>query len=425
MPADTVRKRLSRPRAVAIGALLLLVIALFSLRSIAGFYTDYLWYQEVGLEAVWRDLLLAKALPAVLFTTGFFLFLLVNLSIVDRLSSRHPPLGALDEFVQRYRDAVGRHARKLRLGVAAFLALLGGGGLSARWEQLLLFRNAVPFGTSDEQFGRDIGFYVFRLPFLKFVFQWAFTATVITLLLTVVAHYLSGGIRLQGPFQRVAPHVKAHLSVILGAIALLKAFGYSLQQYELTFSTRSSVIGATYTDVKAQLPALRLLVLISVAAALLFLVNIRLRGWVLPVVAVIMWAVISVVVGGIYPAAVQRFQVTPNELARERPYIERHLRATRRAMGIDRVATRPYRYSEELSTEDVRANMDTLERARLWDPKVLGNTYSELQSIRPQYRFGDVDIDRYQVGGSLTQVALAPRELNLERIPSGTWQSRH
>src|SRR5258705_4086630 len=176
---------------------------------------------------------------------------------------------------------------------------------------------------------------------------WRFAALLATLIITAVFHYLNGGIRLQTPFQRVPPQVKVHISVILALMALTKTVQYYLSRFALTLSHRGTVDGATYTDVKAQLPALNLLMLISVAAAILFIANIFRKGWVFPIIAVGLWGFISIVVGTIYPAVIQRFVVQPNEFAREETYIGRNIRATRDAFGLDKVATKQFDYNTD------------------------------------------------------------------------------
>jgi uncharacterized membrane protein (UPF0182 family) len=426
MPTIERRRRPSNRRILLIAVAAVLGVLLVSLRGIAGFYTDYLWFKELGYTEVWRGLLLAKALPSAVFTVAFFLLILGNMIIADRLQPRFRPAGPEEELVERYRQFIGPYAGRVRLGVAAFLALVAASGLTSQWNSWILFRNRVPFGgQGDPQFGADIGFFVFTLPFLRFIFEWTFAALVIVLLVTAVTHYLNGGIRVQGPLQRVTPQVKAHLSVLLGAMALLKAFGYWLQRFELNFSTRGTVQGASYTDVKAQLPALNMLIVISVAAALLFFVNRWLKGWVLPIIAVGLWSFVSVVIGSIYPTVVQKVSVEPNELQKESRYIERNITATRKAFGLDNVAVKDFGYKEDLSAAAIRANEGTIDDIRLWDPHVLVDTYNQLQQVRPQYTFGDVDIDRYMIDGELRQVVLSAREINLARLPSQTWQNQH
>ena len=280
--------------------LVLVAVAIFtvviSLRGIAGFYTDYLWFDEVGFTSVWRGILGAKIGLAVVFTLVFFAILWANLAIADLLAPTFRPMGPEEQFVERYHEIVGSRAGVVRVAVAAVFALIAGPGVAGQWQSWLLFRNQVPFLSRDPEFHRDIGFYVFELPFAKFVVDWLFASLIIVLIVTAIAHYLNGGIRFQTPLQKVTPQVKAHLSVLLAVLALLKAAGYFLQRFELVFSTRGTVDGgAGYTDVNAQLPALNLLVLISLFACALFLVNILRRGWVLPVIAVGVWALISVV----------------------------------------------------------------------------------------------------------------------------------
>jgi hypothetical protein len=404
-----------------------LFLILTSLRGIAGFWTDYLWYQELGLTSVWRAVLGAKVALAAVFTVLFFVVLWVNLTIAERLAPRFRPFGPEEEWVQRYREVVGPHAGKVRLGVAALFALIAGLGMSSLWNAWLLYNNRVTFDQTDAQFGRDISFYVFDLPFLSAVVDWAFVAIVIILVLTVAWHYLSGGIRLQSPPPRVTPQVKAHISLLLGVLALVRAVDYYFSRFELTFSTRGAVPGATYTDVNAQLPAINLLIVISIAAFALFVVNIWLRGWTMPAIAVALWALVATAVGTIYPAFVQNFQVEPDEARKERPYIERNLEATRSAYDLTDVEVSDFAHSQDLDVGDLVNNAETIRNIRLWDPAILQDTYQRLQEIRAFFQFNDVDIDRYVVNGELTQIVLSARELDPTGLPSQrqSWVNRH
>jgi uncharacterized membrane protein (UPF0182 family) len=307
-----------------------------------------------------------------------------------------------------------------------FFALVMGGGVSAEWRSWLLFRNSVDFGVKDPQFDRDVGFYVFRLPFLQFAVGWTFAALLVVLIVTAVFHYLNGGIRLQSPWQRVTPQVKVHLSVILALMALTKTVQYYLARFDLVFSRRGFVDGASYTDVHAQLPALNLLMIISIAAAALFIANIFRKGWVFPIIAVGLWAFISLVVGTIYPAVIQRFVVQPNEFSREEPYIERNITMTRRAFGLDAQQVEPFEYATDLDQADIAAHQQTLANMRLWDPLPTREVFRAQQERFPYYRFIDVDADRYQVGAdndAPTMIAL--RELDSGSIPDRTWTNRH
>ncbi|HEX2041317.1 MAG TPA: UPF0182 family protein, partial [Acidimicrobiales bacterium] len=427
-PTDLPRRRKppNRVGVVLIGAAaaILLVVAV-SLRGIAGFYTDYLWFDELDLTSVWSGVLGAKIALAVVFTAVFFVLLWVNLAIADLIAPRFRPMGPEEQIVERYHAVVGPRAGLVRIGVALLFALIAGPGASGQWNSWILFRNSVRFGVDDPQFGRDAGFFVFQLPFAKFLVDWLFAAFVIVLIVTAVAHYLNGGIRFQTPMQKVTPQVKVHLSVLLAILALLKAVGYYLQRFELVYSSRGVVQGAGYTDVKAQLPALQLLIVISLFACVLFLVNILRRGWVLPVAAVGLWALVSVAAGTAYPAFVQKFRVEPNESVRERPYIDRNIRSTRAAYNLDQTRVNSLAYNENLQATGLQENAETIRNVRLWDPDVLQRTYERLQEIRNFYQFNDVDIDRYMLNGRTTQILIAARELNTNGIPSPSWVNQH
>ena len=221
--------------------------------------------------------------------------------------------------------------------------------------------------------------------------------------------------------------MKAHLSVLLGLLALVKAVGYWLQRFELTASTRGFVDGAGYTDVNAQLPAINLLLLIMVASFLLFIVNIWRRGWTLPILGVGLWALIAVVAGAIYPQFVQRVQVEPNEPEKEQPYIARNIEATTAAMGLGDVEVTPFELETDPEAVDLAGNADTIRNIRIWDPSdhILGQTFPQLQGIRDYYAVNNVDVDRYELNGERTQVVLSVRDLNTADIPRKTWAAEH
>src|SRR3954453_15992460 len=350
--STTGQRRSGRGRILLIVAAVGLFLLITTLRSIASFYTDYLWFQSIGQTGVWRGVLGTKLILAFVFIGIFFALMWVNLMIADRIAPKFRPSGPEEELIERSHEFVGGRTGLVRFGVSVLFALIAGAPASGQWQEWLLFRNYVPFNIQDPQFHKDVGFYVFQLPFLTFLVGWFFAAFVIVFIVTAVAHYLNGGIRVQTPFQRVTPQVKAHLSVLLALLALVKACGYYLQQYSLSTSTRGTVDGPTYTDVHAQLPAIRLLLIISLFSAALFIYNIFRRGWVLPVLAVGLWAFVAVIAGSIVPAFIQKFRVEPSESSRERPYIERNIEATRAAFNINNVQTAPFQNTNSLSTSD-------------------------------------------------------------------------
>lgn len=408
-----------------IAILVVLVVLFLSARGLAGFYTDFLWFDSVGFGSTWRGLLWARFAPAAVFTILFFVLMLVSLTVADRLAPRTRTMGPEDELLARYQQSIGPYSGRIRIAVAAFFALVAGGSVTGQWQQWILFTHAKSFGVDDPQFHKDVGFYVFRLPFLTFLFDWLFAALIIILIVTAVAHYLNGGIRLQSPFQRVTPQVKAHLSVILALMALVKTAQYYYARFQLNFSTRGVVEGASKTDVAAQLPALNLLMVISIVAAALFVWNIWRRGWVLPIIAVGLWAFVSLVIGTIVPVVYQQFFVNPNELQKERPYIERNIHATREAFGLDRVAVESFDYKQNLTAQSIIDNQTTIDNARLWDPLVILRSYQLFQGLQTFYKFADADVDRYVLDGKLRQTLISARELNPADLPSQTWVNRH
>jgi uncharacterized membrane protein (UPF0182 family) len=426
VPTVEGRRRPLGLRGWLIGGAILIVFLLLSLRGFARFYTDYLWFKDVGFDNAWRSLLSAKIVPALIFGAVFFVVMLANLIIADRMAPRYRGNGPEDEIIERYRSYVAPYAGRVRFAVSLFFAIVMASGVSAQWQSWILFSNSTSFGIKDPQFNKDISFYVFRLPFLQFAAAWTFAALLVILIVAAVFHYLNGGIRLQSPFQRVTPQVKAHLSVLLALMALTKTAQYYLDQFALTMSNRGAVQGATYTDVNAQLPALKLLMVISIAAAVLFIINIWRRGWMFPLIAVGLWGFISIVVGTVVPVTVQRFTVQPNELAREQPYIERNITATRAAFGLDKIQSKAYPVGDKLTLDAKKQNQETLDNVRLYDPDPAKTAFQVKEARFPFYEINDVDVDRYTIGAEERKPALVSvRELNQGNLPNNSWTNRH
>ena len=416
-----------RGRVIAVVAVVV-VIFFVSLKGIAGFYTDYLWFEALDRASVWRRILGAKIALTLIFGGMFFVLMWLNLFLADRVAPTFRPAGPEEELLARYHDVVADRKGLVRTGVSALFALVASAGVSSHWEEWLLFTNRQDFGITDPQFDTDIGFYVFQLPFLSFVVGWAFAAFVIIFILTVVSHYLNGSIRVTAVAgSRATPNVKVHLSAILAVLAVIKAADYWLGRYELTVSDRGVVDGALYTDTKAQLPATYLLIAISLSAVVLLVINLRLRGWTMPVLAVGLWAFTAIVVGGLYPAFVQRFQVEPNETALEAEFTVRNIDATRFAFALDGIEQQKFDYTEELTADQLRANAATLANARLLDPIAVDDTFEREQTERDFYRFvgreGALDTDRYLIDDELRQVVVGARELQLEGDLS--WEREH
>lgn len=406
-------------------AALIILVLLFATR-VATFYTDVLWFDSVGFGAVFWTLLSTQVGIAV--AAGLLMAVLLggNLLLARRLAPPYRIPSAQEEGIERYRQVIEPFARPLVLLVALGIGILSGVSVAPEWETVLLWLNGGEFGRTDPQFGLDLGYFVFDLPFWTFVNSWLFSALLITIVLTGVAHYLFGGIRPQSPGQKLTPQVNVHLSLLLAALVAVRAWGFWLDRYMLSYSERGVGTGLSYTDVNAQLVALQLLAVIAAVTVVLFLLNIRFQGWLLPSAGLAILAVAYVLLSGVYPAVIQRFQVAPQELEREREFIERNLELTRFAYRLDNVTYEPFPARESLDPTQVSDNAATFESIRLWDPATLQNTYSQLQELRTYYTFQDVDVDRYTFGDTYRQAMVSVREIDPNNLSgdASTWENQ-
>ena len=393
-------------------------------RAIATFFTNYLWFDSVNLNSVWIKILLTKGALVGATSLLAFIFIFTNLRLAVRAT---PVMDIFESFesqdpLSRFRAWTNERFLRYRLWGSIGLSLFLGAGASQLWEQVLLFLNQQSFGVTDPVFQADVSRYVFGLPLYRLFVSWGFQLVIFTSLIIVLFFVATGALQLrQGRLPEVSSGAKAHLSVLLAFIAILKAFAYRLDSMELLYSPRGKVFGASYTDVIAHLPALNLLILISLFGAVLLLVNIKRRGWLLPATAISLWLAVSIIVGGLVPAAIQRFRVVPDELNKELPYVENHIDYTRLAYGLDSIEEKSFAASPDLSQNDISNNKQTVDNIRLWDPTVLAETYSQLQEIRAYYALQEGDVDRYRINGELTQVMVAARELDQTNLPAVGW----
>jgi uncharacterized membrane protein (UPF0182 family) len=420
------RRLTQRTRVVVVAIVVLAILLLTSVRGLAGFYTDYLWFDSVHFATVFRGILFTRILLALVFAVAFFALLFLNLTIVERVSPKFIQLGDDDELVQRYRDTLKPHSRWVRIITSLIFGLVAGVGTNSEWNNWLLFRNSTSWHIKDPEFHKDISFYVFKLPFINFVLGWLFAGIIVIVLVSLVSHYLNGGVRIQPTGERVTPQVKAHISVLLGALALVKAVQYYFAQFNIVLATGHVVEGGTYTEVHANLPADRILIAIGLIAAGLFLYNIREKGWLIPGIAVALWVLVWALAGVIYPAAIQALKVDPSENVREAPYIDRNIAATRDAYGLDNVQVDSFSGNQNLTASAVtgksptdKAAAATLANIRLLDPDFVQNAFSRLQELRGYYTFPDLDVDRYVIHNELTETLLAVRQLNASNAPPG------
>jgi uncharacterized membrane protein (UPF0182 family) len=424
LPGDRKRRRISgRGLLIGFGALFLFVL-IFG-RAIARFYVDYLWHEALGREDVFWGVLQAKVTLFALFFMMFLLIASVNLFVADKAAPSSFPAN-VHPYVERFHELFGKRLRLLRYLVALLFSLLLALPAISLWQEWLLFRNAREFGISDEQFGADVGFYVFQLPFLSFLVNWLFASVIIVLLLTAAAHILNGGVVFVSPMPVVRQATKAHLAVLLAILAVLKAGDYWLDRYDVTNSQRGIVQGATYAVVKAQLPAIMLLILVALLTAGLYLSVVKTGSWRLPLIASGLWLVVALVGGVIYPALVQSLVVNPNQESREQPYIKRNVDATRQALDLTDIEVRLVEFNS-LNTSEVESDLQPLENVRLLNPTEMRTRFLVDRGELAGLTIADLDVDRYDLddGEGDEQVLVAARELQLSGVTNRSWQGLH
>ena len=406
--------------------IVILVVLSGVLLSLSGFYADWLWFKSVDFTSVWTTVLTTKVFLFVIAGLLTSSIILLNIIIAYKRRPLYVPLSIEADNLERYRAQIEPIKRWVVLALAVGLFYFAGTSGSAMWESWLLFKNSTSFGVKDPQFNMDISFFAFKLPFYQTMIAWAISTLILSIIAAAVVHYLYGGIRLQVQEDRTTVAARVQLSVLLGGVVLMKAVAYWFDRYQLALKESKLITGLTYTDVNATLPAKAILAAIAVVCALLFFANIIRRSWVLPAAGTALLVVSSVLIAGIYPGAIQQFQVKPSESSKEAPFIQRNIDATRSAYGLDNVAISDYQATVATNTGQLADDAATIANIRLMDPNVLSATFRQLQQIRPYYSFPEsLDIDRYTVDGVKRDVVIAVRELNIEGNPSRNWINDH
>ncbi len=406
--------------------IVILVVLSGVLLSLSGFYADWLWFKSVDFTSVWTTVLTTKIFLFVVAGLLTSSIILLNIIIAYKRRPLYVPLSIEADNLERYRAQIEPIKRWVVLALAVGLFYFAGTSGSSMWESWLLFKNSTSFGVKDPQFNMDISFFAFKLPFYQTLIAWAISTLILSIIAAAVVHYLYGGIRLQVQEDRTTVAARVQLSVLLGGVVLMKAVAYWFDRYQLALKESKLITGLTYTDVNATLPAKAILAAIAVVCALLFFANIIRRSWVLPAAGTALLVVSSVLIAGIYPGAIQQFQVKPSESSKEAPFIQRNIDATRSAYGLDDVSISDYQATVATNTGQLADDAATIANIRLMDPNVLSATFRQLQQIRPYYSFPEsLDVDRYTVDGVKRDVVLAVRELNIEGNPSRNWINDH
>ena len=416
-------KRRLGPLQITIAVVVVISLALVSM---SGFYADWLWFKSVNFTSVWSTVLMTKVVLFVVAGLVTATLILLNVVIAYKKRPLYVPMTVEADNLERYRAQIEPIKRWVVIGLGLALFYFAGTSGSMVWSTWLLFKNSTPFGVTDAQFNMDISFFAFRLPFWQTLIGWGISTLVLAIIAAAIVHYLYGGIRLQVQEDRTTVAARVQLSVLLGGVVLLKAVAYWFDRYALALKESKLITGLTYTDVNALLPAKAILAAIAVVCALLFFANIVRRSWVLPAAGTALLVVSSVLIAGIYPGAIQQFQVKPSESSKEAPFIQRNIDATRTAYGLDGVQVNDYQATLTASAGQLADDAATIANIRLMDPNVLSATFRQLQQIKPYYAFPEsLDFDRYTIDGVKRDVVVAVRELNIAGNPSRNWINDH
>ena len=422
-PSFNFKPRRRGPLPIVIGVL---VVASIALISLSGFYADWLWFKSVNFTEVWSTILITKATVFVIAGLATSLVITSNIYIAFRKRPLYVPLSVEADNLERYRAQIEPIRRLVLVGLALVLFYFGGTSASQLWDTWLLFRNATPFGVTDPQFGLDISFFAFKLPMYQAFIAWGISTLIFAIIGSTIVHYLYGGIRPQVAQERTTIAARVQLSVLLGLVVLLKAVAYWFDRYALALKENRLITGLTYTDVNALLPAKAILAGIAVICSLLFFANIIRKSWLLPAAGTALLVISSVLIAGVYPAAIQQFQVKPSESSKEAPFIQRNIDATRDAFGLSAVEVKDFQATLNASAGQLSRNAATIANIRLMDPNVLSSTFRQLQQIKPYYTFAPtLDVDRYKVDGVSYDTIVAIRELNIDGNPSRNWINDH
>nr|WP_105033203.1 UPF0182 family protein [Arthrobacter ruber] len=387
-------------------------------------YADVLWYNQLGFLEVFVTENLSRI---VLFILAFLVMagaVFASLRIAFRSRPIYAPDSAVQDNLNRYQAQLEPIRRLLMLGIPVVLGAFAGTAASSQWQEVLLFINQVPFDRQDPEFGMDYAFYMFTLPFLGFVTGFLISVVIISAIATILTHYLYGGIRLEEKGLFTTKAARIQIAVVAALFLVLQGINYLLDRFD-TVLNQGTWAGALYTDVNAVIPTKAILAVAAFIVAVLFVVSAFIGRWRLPLIGTAMLIITALLAGGVYPSIVQRFQVDPSQLSREREYIDRNIALTREAYGLDDVETA--NYSPVATPEAGALNSDAVTTAniRLLDPNLVSDAFSQLQQFRQYYQFPEtLNVDRYEIDGEVQDTVIAVRELDTNGVPEG-WVNEH
>jgi uncharacterized membrane protein (UPF0182 family) len=414
--ANPAASRSRRTLAVTAAIIAALVVAFFIFTSL---YTDVLWYDQLGFVNVLTTQWIANI---VMFLVGF-VAMAVPVWISIEVAFRFRPVYAkLNSQLDRYQQVIEPLRRVAMYGIPAVFGLFAGIAAANGWQTTLLWLNRSSFGETDPQFGLDIGFYVFELPFYQAVVGFASAVVLISGVAALATSYLYGALRVTGREVRISRTARIQLAIVAALYLLLQGASLWLDQYARLVGDTGLLTGASYTDVNAVIPGRQILAIIAGVVALLFLVTAVIGRWRLPIIGTALLVISGLVVGSIYPWVVQRFQVQPSEQSLEAEYLQRNIDATRDAYGLAGVAEEGYTAETDAEPGALQQDAQTTASIRIIDPALITDAFGQLEQFRQYYAFPDyLDVDRYEIEGQLQDTVIAVRELNQDGISSPSW----
>ncbi len=427
MPKLTRRSRVLITIAVAVVALLLLGPKLIDT------YVNWLWFGELGFRSVFTTVVLTRLIIFLVVALVVAAIVFAGLALAYRTRPVFVPTTGPNDPVARYRTVVLARLHLIAFGVPAVIGVLAGLVAQGYWVKVQLFLHGGEFGVTDPQFGKDLGFYAFDLPFYRLVLTVLFVALFLAFLANMVAHYIFGGIRLTGRQGALSKPARVQMVVLIGLLVLTKVFAYWLDRYELLSHTRAGkpFTGAGYTDINAVLPAKLILMAIALICAVAVFSALVLRDLRIPVIGLVLLVLSSVIVGAAWPMVVEQFSVKPNAAQKESEYIKRSILATRQAYGLtdQTVSYRDWGGNTPTSAQQVASDRATISNIRLLDPTIVAPAFTQFQQGKNFYSFPDqLSIDRYAgPDGNLRDFVVAARELNPDRLIDNQrdWINRH
>ena len=398
------------------------ILALILIAKALSLWTDYLWFGTLGQASVFSTILWTRVMLGVVVGVVFFCWLWLNLRHARKPLPSDITLIGKRLLPDEERAQVEEYADKALLVFSLIGGLMVGLVASGKWLEWLQFTHAVDFGEVDPLFGKDAGFYVFKLAFLKYAFRSVFYAIIITVVASALVHLYQEAIRIVGSTIQTIGRSRAHIYLLVALALVVKVCGYRLDQFGLVLANRGDVFfGACYADYYGRLPVMYALMALCLIGAGIVVANIRSRRLFWPAGALAVIILFSLLGGTVYPAMVQKLVVLPNQLAKERPFIAYNIEATNTAFGLDKVRNKLHHIGKALTWEDIQNNRPTIDNIRLWDHRPLEKTMDQVQALRFYYDFPDVDVDRYTVDGEYRQVMLAPRQIDSNMIQPQTW----